>query len=263
MIDFPKAVSLLALIGELWPNVLLYDKQREIVESVERDDETYVPAANMMGKDFVAAYIVLAFFLSRNPCRIVTTSVKDGHLDVLWGEISRAIDTCKYPLSHKEGGPLVILQRKITKVVEGQICGISYIKGMVADDMNAMQGHHVAKTGDGIPRTCFMVDEAAGVKNGYYDMAATWADCMLIFGNCNPCNNFFFKGVKKGPVRAPDNKHFYSNVIRIKAEDSPNVQLALAQETAGKKITSEMIIPGVLGLGDYRKRRDTWNELIQ
>jgi len=62
----------------LWPDVTLYDKQKEILHSLWANDETYVPAANMMGKDFIAAYAILAFFLTRQPCRIVTTSVKDG-----------------------------------------------------------------------------------------------------------------------------------------------------------------------------------------
>ena len=247
----------------LWPDVTLYDKQKEILHSLWANDETYVPAANMMGKDFIAAYAILAFFLTRQPCRIVTTSVKDGHLDVLWGEIGRAIDTCRFPLDHKSGGPLKILQRKITKIVNGELDTISYVKGMVADDMNAMQGHHVAKTGDGIPRTMFVVDEAAGVQNDYYDMAATWADRMYIFGNCNPCSNFFFRGVKRGIVPDESNGHLLSNVIRIKAEDSPNVQLALAEKRQGLSISGRMLVPGVLGARDYFKRRKMWDKIRQ
>ena len=33
----------------LWPQVTFYDKQREIIYSVEDNDETYVPAGNMLG----------------------------------------------------------------------------------------------------------------------------------------------------------------------------------------------------------------------
>ncbi len=33
----------------LWPNVQFYKQQREIIESVWQNDETFVPAANMMG----------------------------------------------------------------------------------------------------------------------------------------------------------------------------------------------------------------------
>ena len=37
-----------------WPDVEFYDKQREIIYSVQDNDETIVPAGNMLGKDFVA-----------------------------------------------------------------------------------------------------------------------------------------------------------------------------------------------------------------
>lgn len=247
----------------LWPKVHFYDKQREIIRSVCENDETYVPAGNMMGKDFVAAYIILYFFLTRHPCRIVTTSVVDRHLQVLWGEIKEAIDNCEYSLAHKAGGCLIINERRLRKVVGGNVCGLSYVQGMVADDMNAMQGHHIAKTGDGVPRTLFVVDETAGVRDDYYDMAATWANRILAIANCNPCTNFFFKAVKKGNVKAEGNGHYYSKVIRIKAEDSPNVRLALAQKARGLKVTNEILIPGVLPAEDYFKRRKTWNKMRQ
>jgi hypothetical protein len=42
---------------------------------------------------------------------------------------------------------------------------------------------------------------------------------------------------------------YFRRVIRIKAEDSPNVRYALAQIAAGKKPTGEVILPGVLPLG--------------
>ena len=33
----------------LWPHVVFYDKQREVIESVWQNDETVVPAGNMLG----------------------------------------------------------------------------------------------------------------------------------------------------------------------------------------------------------------------
>lgn len=283
MVDLvPTQKDPLRVIEFLWPHVHLYDKEREIVQSTWANDETYVPAANTMGKDFVAGYIIPVFFLTRQPCRIVTTSVKADHLDVLWGEIHRAIDTCKYPLSINDGGPLEILQKELRKVVDGKLCKISYVKGMVADDkhMDAMQGHYATPLGidvplgsemcsplkgfsDEIPRTLFVVDEAAGVRNGYYDMATSWAKRMLVFGNCNPCNNFFRQKIKNGDVRSKNGKRYYVKVIRIKAEDSPNVKLALAEQAVGKEISYRTLIPGVLSADDYFKRREVWDKVRQ
>lgn len=43
------ALRLLEVISQFWPSIYLYDKQREIVESVEQNVTTVVPAGNMLG----------------------------------------------------------------------------------------------------------------------------------------------------------------------------------------------------------------------
>jgi hypothetical protein len=185
----------------------LYRKQKEIVESVLYDRRTVVPAGNLLGKDYVAGFIVPYFFLTRQPCRIVTTSAKDQHLIVLWGEINSWIQSCKYPLRYEYGGPLVVTHQNIRKVIpQTGVCPISYVLGMVSspDRIAAMQGHHVAKTGDGVPRTLFVADEASSVPDEYFKMAGTWADRMLIIGNCWPTSNYFFRAVEEGDVLATD-----------------------------------------------------------
>lgn len=187
----------------LWPWVTLYDKQREILHSVRDNDETYVVAGNMLGKDFIAGLLVLWFFLTRHPCRIVTTSVDGSQLDaVLWGEIRRFIQTCAYPLSAERGGPLVINHLHLRKVYNGEMCGLSYCMGRVAAKGEGMLGHHIAKTGDGIPRTLFVGDEASGLDDLSLERADTWADRKLLIGNPYPCTNGFKKGVKEGDLIA-------------------------------------------------------------
>lgn len=57
--------------------------------------------------------------------------------------------------------------------------------------------------------------------------------------------------------------YFYRKVIRITAEDSPNVKLALAQLRAGQLPTNEIVVPGVLPWADYLKRRQTWDPVRQ
>lgn len=56
---------------------------------------------------------------------------------------------------------------------------------------------------------------------------------------------------------------YYRKVIRIKAEDSPNVRLALAQLAAGMQPTNEEIVPGVLGHREYKRRRSVWDPIRQ
>lgn len=53
----------------------------------------------------------------------------------------------------------------------------------------------------------------------------------------------------------------YRRVIRIRAADSPNVRLAMAQIAAGQKPTGEQIVEGVLSWDEYCKRRATWDKI--
>ena len=183
----------------LWPDVHFFDKQQEILRSVRDNDLTLCVAANKVGKDFTAAAVVLWTYLVHPECRIVTTSVKDDHLRVLWGEIGRFIETSKVPLTKDKGGPLVVKHRDIRKVVNGTQCPISYLRGMVSERGEGMAGHHAAWT------LC-VIDEASGVSNVVFTQAETWAKRFLIFGNPNspsPGADFFYKLVKQGDVVDP------------------------------------------------------------
>ncbi len=51
---------------------------------------------------------------------------------------------------------------------------------------------------------------------------------------------------------------YYRKVIRIKAEDSPNVRLALAERAAGLTPSGKTLVPGVLSWELYCQRRATW-----
>jgi hypothetical protein len=56
---------------------------------------------------------------------------------------------------------------------------------------------------------------------------------------------------------------FYRKVIKIRAEDSPNVRLGLAQMRAGQEPTGETLVPGVLGWREYLRRRQHWDKVRQ
>ncbi len=191
----------------LWPDIKLCGYQKDILYSVRDNDETVVVAGNMLGKDFTAALATLHFFLTRHPCRIMTTSVDGYQLEaVLWGEIRRFIQTAKYPLNSTAGGPLVVNHLHLRKRIDGKVCGISYVLGRVAAKGEGMLGHHVATTGDGIPRTLMVGDEASGIEDISYERADTWAKRKLIIGNPFPCTNFFYRAVKGGDLLAPEEK---------------------------------------------------------
>jgi hypothetical protein len=183
----------LEFAAELWPQWHFYDKQREIIYSVEDTPETIVHAGNMLGKDFVAGFIVLSYYLRYPVVRVITTSVKDDHLRILWGEVQRFIDTCKYPLETRRGGPLQITHRNIKKRVNGKICPISYVRGMVSEKAEGLAGHHA-------PYTLWVGDEASALDQVAYTQASTWAKRILLIGNCNECQNVFKEAAKTGNI---------------------------------------------------------------
>lgn len=258
-----KVPDPIALARKLWPKVRFYREQKQVIYSLLENDETYVPAGNMLGKDFVAGFLVLYWFLTRHPCRIVTTSAKDDHLRVLWGEVGRFIQDSKVALLEEDGGPLISNHQKLHKVVNGERCPLSYAIGLVAstDSIAAMQGHHIAKTGDGIPRTLFISDESSSVCHEYYEMASTWANRILILGNTWPCENFFKKGVQGGDIPRKSGVGFHKKIVRIRAVDSPNIRYALAEQEQGKEVSGRMLLPGVKDWEEYQKNLELWDEI--
>ena len=220
-----KCVNPFLMAKEFWPDVVFYKQQREIIQSVFDNRETVVVAANMLGKDFIAGFIVLWFFLTRQPCRVVVTSAKDRHLNVLWGEIGRFIRSSVHPLEydpkHGINTGLILNDREIKRVVDGDVEKESYIMAMVTSNVSeeSMQGHHSNPSGKQVnrfrdtynaseemvqefirmPRSLFVADEASSLPDSYYTMADTWAQRMLIFGNPWPCANFFKRAVKGNP----------------------------------------------------------------
>lgn len=210
-----KVIDPLKLSSLLWPSVAFYSKQKDVIYSVVENVETFVVAGNMLGKDFVSAFIALWFFLSRHPVKVVTTSADYSQLEsVLWGEIRRFLQTSKYPLDANKGGPLLINHMHLRKVLDPgenktmrdrEVCGVSYMIGKVAKKGEGMLGHHVTPESggyvdDGLPRTLYIADEASGVDDISYERSDTWAHRKLVIGNPYPCQNFFYKGIKGGDV---------------------------------------------------------------
>ena len=217
----PQALDLLhgdplAFADAFWPGLGLYDKEQEVVLSVRDSIETYVTAGNKLGKDYTAAWVALAFFIApqlffepeyvleverqRQPRfdphtrRVVTTSVKDEHLDILWGEIGRHFKTCDLGLENL----LVMTHHEIRFKGEAEAKNpINYLRGQVSKVGEGMAGHHAAYS-------LFVCDEASGVDDQAYIAAQGWFKRALIFGNPFDCNNHFRTGVEGGNVAASD-----------------------------------------------------------
>jgi hypothetical protein len=242
-----------------WPDITLYREQKQIMYSVMENDETVVTAGHQLGKDFISGLIVLWWLCSRRPARVVTTSVKFDQLDhVLWGEIRNFINSCKINL------PVDVNHMELRQVDnKGNLQPKCEVTAQVARQGESLAGYHLPRTG-GIPRTLAVFDESSGIPDSTYKSCDTWAHRILIIGNPYSCKNFFYKGVKAGDLPDPGNPgRFYRKVMKIKAEDSPNVRYALAEIAAGKPVSNTELIPGVKSYRDYIKHRQTWDKIKQ
>lgn len=56
---------------------------------------------------------------------------------------------------------------------------------------------------------------------------------------------------------------YFRKIIKITAQDSPNVKLAEAQKASGKEITHEELVPGVKDYKTYLKHRKLWDLVRQ
>lgn len=219
---------------------------------------TIAVAGNVLGKDYVAGALTLIAFLTRTPCRIVTTSVDHAQLEgVLWGEIRNFVQLSTIPLESTRGGPLIINHLHIRQLLGGEVAPKSYLKGRTCNKGEGMLGHHVPRV-PGVPKAFFIGDEASGLDKETIDAAETWYHSALLIGNPYPCANPFKDGVEAGDRLAPDGRRYYRKVIRIRAEDSPNVQLGLMERAAGRQPSYRNIVEGVLSFYDYEKRRSEW-----
>lgn len=184
----------------MWPANQFYTKQVEMIRSVDDNPETVVVAGNQLGKDYVAGFIVVWRFMRAlmlgKTCRIVTTSVAEHHLKVLWGEIGRWLTTSRFPLLAKDGGPLVANEMMVRRKEEMESKNpYNYLVGRVSAKGEGLAGHHAEDT-------LFVCDEASGMNDLAYEMSQGWAKKKLLFGNPNPCTGVFYKAVKGGDIPA-------------------------------------------------------------
>lgn len=288
--NFQYILDPLKLAGVLWPKLMAYRKEREILYSFFENDWTNVSAAHKLGKDWTAALIALVAFLSRDPCRGVTHSVDGSQLEkVLWGEIYSLIDSAKYPLRSEKGGPLLVNHLHIRKLWtngprKGEIRAKSYLIGRQVATPEGMSGHHLPRLThyrNGLPIppermeiddwcTFFIGDECSGVAQETIEKSTEWAHRLLLIGNPYECENQFKWAVEGNPAR-PDyaigdiprfgRGGYERKVFEMSWRDSPNVQLALDEIREGKTPTGTIKTPGVLSWTDLLKRRKEWDEV--
>lgn len=180
-----------------------WSKQIEILQSVQQNRHTAVPAAFDLGKSFIASRAAMHFVDTAEPGEkvyVITTAPSITQVKgILWREINHG---------HKKGG-LVGKCFTLNWKRNGVEVAIGYKPSDYA--VAGFQGFHA-------DRVLVILDEAAGLVESLWEgadgIAANDDSRVLAIGNPESA------GAKFGRVCEPGTKW---NVIRISAFDSPNV----------------------------------------
>ena len=238
-----------------WPELVLYDKQVQILLSVRDNVETFVHAANETGKTCIAAIVALWFFASRTPARVITSASVERQLkEVLWSEINERIRTSRVRF------PFVPAYLQCRKRIDGQISPMDYLIGHVTSAVENFQGHHLPHDK---PRVLFIGDEASGIADEFKEASESWAHRTLMIGNPLNCTNFFYRMCKEGDIEDPaGGPGLLRKVVHISGDDSPNVKMARRRIAVGLP-PGDPIVPGLLSLEEFLRRERVWDPVQQ
>jgi hypothetical protein len=217
----------------------LWDKQEEAVRRLlEPPYRTMCPAANEVGKTFVAAVAVLWWFCTRSPALVITTAPrKDQVRDLLWKEIRRLARRSREPL----GLPFQPKDCRIERAPD------DFAVGTTARDGTNFQGHHG-------PNILFVIDEAVGVAAEFYEAIETMfsppGHAVLAIYNPTDTTSHVYREYKATSGRGARNWH----VVRMPATDHPN----LAAELRGEPPP----VPHAVRLPSFERRLFAWSQLV-
>lgn len=248
-----------AFCGLIWPQMKLYAKQVETLESLVHNRETYVHAGHKLGKDRTGAIAALWFFCTRQPARVILTSSTGKHLkETMWAEIRELVNMASD--AGRDMG-LDVGDQRIRKPDpnrRGDYLPLDYVIGINAEAGEAFHGHHLDSSL--MPRVFCLYSEASGIKDVFYEAGDSQAHVILANGNPVSSDGWFRRNCLAGNARHPMGKGLLRNVIHIDGErDSPNVQAAKAFYSKGGHGKPPTVIPGVLSYEEYLVRL-SWPE---
>ena len=248
--------SPLAWHHDNYPDDKLAPYQAEIFKSVRDNRMTFVHSAAGMGKDFIMARVMLWFFTTRFPAKIVGMGASANQIRlVLWSEIDSALRQTAYPFGLTQKFLELCLDDE-----KGRPFGNHWLQLHASRSMEAFQGVHLASP-DGIPRVLVGFDEGTGVEDQFYDAAQSQADTLLAISNPMITFGWFAQQCELGDKPDPDRPGvFYRKVIHIDGLDSPNVREGMRHKEAGESGPSKILVPGILSYADYVFREAEWDD---
>ncbi len=203
----------------------LWEKQKQIVESVRDNKYTSVKSCHDIGKSWVSARIVLWFLNAFQNSKVITTAPTFKQVeDILWREIGAAWTKRRFP---SDG---ILNQTSLELGREWFALGLS------TNEPSRFQGYHAE-------HILLLIDEAAGVKQDIFDasegIVSSDSAKTLYLGNPTSLEGQFYKSFTISTV----------NKIHISAFDTPNFTTFgitledIRNNTWEQKITKELPAP--------------------
>lgn len=257
-----------------WPDIYFHKKQKEVIYSAFHNDETFVAGCNESGKSLLSAFVAVCWICTKDHSRVVVTSVKLDQLrDVIWGEITRLINTSRLKL------PLLCNFLHIKRLdKDNNPIPNSELVGQVSGTQEGLLGRHASESwtpteNSGQPLTLLIGEESSSIKDHIRNSALTWADSRLWISNTWNCENFFRtatdedyedeKGVKGGDDIPRDSGiGYHRKVIRIDSYDNPNIAYGLEEEKRGLEPTNRVFIPGIKTYAKFKEDQKLLDEMM-
>ena len=119
----------------------VWDKMREVGESVRDNEKTAVSAGHSVSKTYNAPRIALWFLICHAPCTVITTAPTNTQIEQqFWRELREAHANAKLPLGGKLSLKKLDFQEKIG--IKWFALGFSTKPDTVTSEATAFQGYH-------------------------------------------------------------------------------------------------------------------------
>ncbi len=195
------------------------------------------PAANEVGKTFLAGVITLWWHCTRSPAIIVTTAPKlDQVRDLLWKEIRRLARTAHLNIP---------FQPKACRI---ERAADDFAVGTTAKDATGFQGQHG-------PNQLFVFDESTGVEAAFWEATETMFSppghaWLCIFNPTDPSSHAAME-YQNATTRDGGRRW---HIVRMSAIDHPNLSAELKGETPP--------FPHAIRLATFERRLNSWSQLV-
>lgn len=219
--------------GQPWTPLLLWDRQREILEAIRDHHRVATSSGHKIGKSTTAVVAALWFFCCFEDARVMFTAVKAWQVDeVLWRELRRLVAGAKLRGTWREewGDPHELARSGLKSKDHREIVGFT------AKDAEAVAGISGAQV-------LYIADEASGIGDALFQaMAGNLAGGgrMMMFSNPTRTDGTFFD--------AFNSKSRFFRTFKVASTETPNAK------------TGEAVIPGLATRAWIDEQREEWGE---